>query len=105
MKHTVKLIFSALLIIIVAGGCDTDALHEMNINPNAVNTIDVNYFLTAAELSAANNGLRDNRYTDWRTNIGMCAHAIQQLASTSTLRTMWNHQMLRGTISSPVMAE
>ncbi len=84
MKHTVKLIFSALLIIIVAGGCDTDALHEMNINPNAVNTIDVNYFLTAAELSAANNGLRDNRYTDWRTNIGMCAHAIQQLASTST---------------------
>ena len=56
----------------------------MNINPNAVNTIDVNYFLTAAELSASNNGLRDNRYTDWRTNIGMCAHAIQQLASTST---------------------
>jgi hypothetical protein len=56
----------------------------MNINPNAVNQIDVNYFLTAAELSASNNGLRDDRYTDWRTNIGMCAHAIQQLASTST---------------------
>ena len=84
MKHIFKLIFSALLILTVAGGCDTDELHEMNINPNAVNTIDVNYFLTAAELSASNNGLRDDRYTDWRTNIGMCAHAIQQLASTST---------------------
>ncbi len=84
MKHIFKLIFSALLILTVAGGCDTDELHKMNIDPNAVNSIDVNYFLTAAELSASNNGLRDNRYTDWRTNIGMCGHAIQQLASTST---------------------
>ena len=84
MKNLYKLLGSALLIVIFAAGCDTDALHEMNLNPNAVNTIDVNYFLTAAELSASNNGLRDDRYTDWRTNIGMCAHAIQQLASTST---------------------
>lgn len=84
MKNLYKLLGSALLIVIFAAGCDTDALHEMNINPNAVNTIDVNYFLTAAELSASNNGLRDDRYTDWRTNIGMCAHAIQHLASTST---------------------
>ncbi len=84
MKNLYKLLGSALLILIFAAGCDTDALHDMNINPNAVNTIDVNYFLTAAELSASNNGLRDDRYTDWRTNIGMCAHAIQHLASTST---------------------
>lgn len=84
MKHIYNLLGSALLIIMFAAGCDTDTLHEMNINPNAVNEIDVNYFLTAAELSASNNGLRDDRYTDWRTNIGMCAHAIQHLASTST---------------------
>lgn len=84
MKHILRLIQSALLIFIFVAGCDTEKLHEMNINPNAVNQIDVNYFLTAAELSASNNGLRDDRYTDWRTNIGMCAHAIQQLASTST---------------------
>jgi hypothetical protein len=84
MKHIFKLIWSALLIIIIVAGCDTDELHNMNLNPNAVNQIDMNYFFTAAQLSAGNNGLRDNRYTDWRTNIGMCAHAIQQLASTST---------------------
>ncbi|MBG0858857.1 MAG: SusD/RagB family nutrient-binding outer membrane lipoprotein [Bacteroidales bacterium] len=84
MKSLYKLLGSALLVVIFAAGCDTDALHEMNINPNAVNEIDVNYFLTAAELSISNNGQRDDRYTDWRTNIGMCAHAIQQLASTST---------------------
>lgn len=84
MKHIFRLISSALLTVMFVTACDTDALHEMNVNPNAVNQIDVNYFLTAAELSASNNGLRDDRYTDWRTNIGMCAHAIQQLASTST---------------------
>ena len=84
MKHIIRLIQSALLIIFFVAGCDTTELHDMNVNPNAVNQIDVNYFLTAAELSAANNGLRDDRYTDWRTNIGMCAHAIQQLASSST---------------------
>lgn len=84
MKHILRLIQSALLIFIFVAGCDTEKLHDMNINPNAVNQIDVNYFLTAAELSASNNGLRDDRYTDWRTNIGMCAHAIQHLASTST---------------------
>jgi len=84
MKNLYKLLGSALLIAFFAAGCDTDTLQDMNLNPNAVNTIDVNYFLTAAELSASNNGLRDDRYTDWRTNIGMCAHAIQHLASTST---------------------
>jgi len=85
MKHIFKLFQSVLLIIIIAAGCDTDVLHEMNINPNAVKQIDMNYFFTAACLGAASNGSSgDNRYTDWRTNIGMCAHAIQQLASTST---------------------
>jgi len=84
MKNLYKLLGSGLLIVIFTAGCDTDALHDMNTNPNAVSAIDINYFLTAAELSASNNGLRDDRYTDWRTNIGMCAHAIQHLASTST---------------------
>lgn len=84
MKHIFRFILGALLIGVIAAGCDTDELHNMNINPNAVNQIDVNYFLTAAELGSACGGLRDNRYTDWRTNIGMCGHAIQQLASTST---------------------
>jgi len=82
MKHIYKLIQGALLIGVIAAGCDTKELHDMNINPNAVNQIDVNYFFTAAELGSACGGLRDNRYTDWRTNIGMCAHAIQQLATT-----------------------
>ena len=85
MKHIFKLIPSGLLAIILATGCDTQALHDLNINPNAVSEIEMNYFFTAAELGLASGGSRgDNRYIDWRTNIGMCAHAMQQLNTVST---------------------
>lgn len=85
MKHIFKIIPSGLLAIILATGCDTQTLHDMNINPNAVNEIEMNYFFTAAELGLASGGSRgDNRYIDWRTNIGMCAHATQQLAVAQT---------------------
>ena len=85
MKHIFKLILSVLLGIILVAGCDTTALHELNVNPNAVQSIDLNYFFTAAELGLGSGGSNgDNRYIDWRTNIGMCAHATQQLATTST---------------------
>jgi hypothetical protein len=85
MKHILKFIPGGLLAIILATGCDTNALHDLNINPNAVNQMDMNYFLTAAELGIASGGSRgDNRYIDWRTNIGMCAHATQQLATATT---------------------
>ena len=85
MKHIFKIIPSGLLAIILATGCDTQALHDLNINPNAVSEIEMNYFFTAAELGLASGGSRgDNRYIDWRTNIGMCAHAMQQLNTVST---------------------
>ena len=79
MKHIFKLIPSGLLAIILATGCDTQDLHDLNINPNAVNEIEMNYFFTAAELGLSDGNPRGNRYLDWRTNIGMCAHATQQL--------------------------
>src|SRR3990172_11950221 len=83
MKHIIKLFLSTLLIIVMAAGCDTDELHEMNINPNAVNQIDMNYFLTASLLGMASNGSSgDNRYTDWRTNMNFASFAIQHFAST-----------------------
>lgn len=63
-------------------GCDTKQLHDLNINPQALNTVDLNFIFTSAELGIASNGSTgDNRYIDWRTNIGMCAYAIQQLAN------------------------
>ena len=82
MKNIHKLTFATVLLVFLVAACDTDELHDLNVNPNAVSKIDLNYFFTAAELGSASGGSAgDNRYIDWRTNIGMCSHAIQQLAN------------------------
>jgi hypothetical protein len=85
MKDVFKFIPCALLAVILTTGCDTKDLHEMNINPNALNTMPMQYFFTIAELGLTSGGMRgDDRYLDWRTNIGMCAHCTQQLAIAET---------------------
>lgn len=85
MKHIHKLMLSILLTIFLVTGCDTDSLHDLNLNPQALSEIDMNFLFTAAQLGAASGGSAgDNRYIDWRTNIGFAAHAIQQLATTGT---------------------
>ena len=83
MRNINKLILSAALGVGLVAGCDTEELHELNVNPQAVSEIDLHYLFSAAELSLASNGASgDNRYIDWRTNIGLAAGAIQQLATT-----------------------
>lgn len=83
MRYTYKLILSVAVSFSVVTACDTEELHELNINPQAVSEIDLHYLFSAAQLSMASNGASgDNRYTDWRTNIGLAAGAIQHLATT-----------------------
>lgn len=85
MKHILKLIQITLFIAIIAAGCDTADLHNMNLDPNAVQQIDMNYFLTASELGMASNGSAgDDNYTDWRTNINFASFAIQHFAMTGS---------------------
>jgi hypothetical protein len=82
MKKIQKKYFKVLMTLLILSGCDTDTLHDRNIDPQAVTEINVNYIFTAAELSMASNGGADwNRYLDWRTNIGLCASAIQQITT------------------------
>jgi Starch-binding associating with outer membrane len=84
MRYIPNLIWAVLVMTLPLAGCDTEELHELNRNPQAVSQIDLNYMFTAAELSIAANGSSgDNRYIDWRTNIGMAAYAIQHLANAS----------------------
>src|SRR5215212_10008482 len=81
MKYFKKIILYTLLVAMFIVSCDTEELHELNINPQTVDQINVNFLFTAAELGAASGGSAgDNRYIDWRTNIGMAAYAVQQLA-------------------------
>ncbi|MBS0000047.1 MAG: SusD/RagB family nutrient-binding outer membrane lipoprotein [Cyclobacteriaceae bacterium] len=82
MKYLNKLILVIAGVMLISVGCDTEDLHELNINPQAVDQIDVNYLFSAAELSLAANGASgDNRYTDWRVNIGLMGGYIQQLSN------------------------
>jgi hypothetical protein len=88
MKMLFKSILTTVLILSFGTACDTDTLHEMNINPQAVNEIDLHYLFSAAELGIAAQGTSgDNRYTDWRTNIGLFSTAIQHLATTAGITT------------------
>jgi hypothetical protein len=48
MKQLFIFSLSALLLMIIAAGCDTETLHNMNVNPNSVNQMELNYFFTAA---------------------------------------------------------
>jgi hypothetical protein len=86
MRYTIskirKILSLALVMTLSMTGCDTEELHNLNINPQAVPEIDLNYLFTAAELGIASSGSSgDNRFIDWRTNIGMAAYAIQHLAN------------------------
>jgi hypothetical protein len=82
MKLINRFFICVLAVASPMAGCDTDALHELNVDPQSVEEIDLNYLFSAAELgSAAGGSAGDNRYIDWRTNIGFCAYAIQQLAN------------------------
>ena len=85
MKYKInKVIVAMLALFVTVTACNTDELHDLNINPQALNQVNTNFLFTAAQLgTAAGGSAGDNRYIDWRTNIGFAAYAIQQLANVS----------------------
>ena len=85
MKYLRKLTNFIAVAAVVFCGCNKDSLKNLNINPQASNTIDVNFIFTTAQLGAASGGSRgDNRYIDWRTNIGLAFAGIQHGATFET---------------------
>ena len=82
LKYLRKLIYCTAFGTVILSGCNKDSLKNLNVDPQAASTIDVNFLFTSAQLGAASGGSRgDNRYIDWRTNIGIASTAIQQLAA------------------------
>lgn len=83
MNYLKKIIlFAAVGVAVGNTGCNTDELKKLDVDPLALNTIDMNFLFTSAQLGAASGGSRgDNRYIDWRTNIRMGGYAMQHLAS------------------------
>ncbi|WP_026210302.1 SusD/RagB family nutrient-binding outer membrane lipoprotein [Flexithrix dorotheae] len=82
MRYIYKLLISGLALLVPLAGCDTEKLHNLNINPQALNEVNMNFLFSAAQLGAASGGSEgDNRYIDWRTNIGYCSYWVQHLAN------------------------
>lgn len=80
MKYLIKTLFFVGLGAVIISSCNRKSFTELNNNPQALPTINLNFIFTSAQLGAAAGGSAgDNRYIDWRTNIGMFAYAIQHL--------------------------
>src|SRR5918993_4832337 len=85
MRFLNKALLLSVATIVSITACDTDELHERNINPQASSEISMEFLFTAAQLGTASGGSAgDNRYIDWRTNIGFAGYAIQHLATAGT---------------------
>ncbi|MDA1120320.1 MAG: SusD/RagB family nutrient-binding outer membrane lipoprotein [Bacteroidetes bacterium] len=75
----------SLLVVYGMSACDTTELQDLNIDPQSVNEIDLNFLFTHALLTTASGGPNDNRYIDWRTNMGYCSTLLQQMASIGSI--------------------
>ncbi|MDZ7607753.1 MAG: hypothetical protein U5K79_19685 [Cyclobacteriaceae bacterium] len=83
MKYINKIVLSILAVIAPLAACDTEELTDLNINPQALNTVNLNFIFSAVELSAATNGFSgDNWYLNGRTNLGYTAYFVQQMSTT-----------------------
>lgn len=81
MKNIFNQYIIHLVVLIILVGCNTKELLDINNNPQAKPTINLNFLFTNAQLSAASGGIDDHaRQFNWKTNIGLCSYAIQHLA-------------------------
>lgn len=80
MKIYNKILIVLILGLIPVSACDTDALVELNVNPNASTSIDWRFNMALAQLESC-----ENRYVNWRANIIYSANLIQHQAG-------WNYQ-------------
>lgn len=82
MKYLNKLVLMIMAMFAPLAACDTEELHELNVNPQALNEVNLNFIFTAAQLSSTDGGFSSNRYLNWRTNIGYTSYFMQHLATT-----------------------
>src|SRR4051812_8336193 len=81
MKYLIKTVFFTVLVIGFMG-CNKKSLTDLNIDPQSLPSINLNFIFSSLELgSAASGSSGDNRYIDWRTNIGFASMAIQQVSN------------------------
>jgi len=82
MKYTYKAILGLATVgILTFSACDTEELHDLNINTQSVSEINMNFLFSAAQLSLSDGGAESNRFLNWRTNVGYASYWMQHLAN------------------------
>jgi len=79
MKLLKKILIVLAIGLVPIIACDTDALIELNDNPNAVLDLDWRYVLSEAQVSSA-----ENRGVNWKPGQIICSQLIQHYASSGT---------------------
>ena len=83
MKYLNKIVLSAAALMLPFAACDTETLQDYNLNPQALNEVNMNFVFNGVLLDAATNGMAgDNWYLNWRTNAGYCSYFIQHMSTT-----------------------
>ena len=52
MKYINKIILGVLALMAPLAACDTDTLQELNVNPQALNSVNTNFIFTGAQLQS-----------------------------------------------------
>lgn len=82
MKLLNRTLYTLLITAALMAGCNEQEFQDLDLNPQAVNEIDLNFLFTRAELELSDG--ESNRFLSWRTNLRFCAMAMQHYASTGT---------------------
>ena len=80
MNYLNKAIYTLFITALLVAGCNEEEFQELDINPQAVNEIDLNFLFTRAELELSDG--ESNRFLSWRTYLLFDAMAIQHTATT-----------------------
>lgn len=74
-----KKLFIGALSILFFASCGTDALKDLNINPQAPSTIDMNFLMTSAQLGTASGGSRETTGISTGVPISGCVHMLSNI--------------------------
>ncbi|MGI9542243.1 MAG: SusD/RagB family nutrient-binding outer membrane lipoprotein [Cyclobacteriaceae bacterium] len=76
MKKLNKILIILFIGAMALNACDTDKLHDLNINPTAANDIDPGFILSYAQLQTSG-----ERYENWRAQLIYQSTMIQHFAT------------------------
>lgn len=82
MKYINKVIYTLFITTVLLVGCNEQDFQDLDLNPQAVNEIDLNFMFTPVLVQLTDGS--SNRFLSWRTNLRWSAMIVQHMASAGT---------------------